>query len=145
MADSLAILEWLEETYGGHALLPGDTFHRAQIRRLSQIIVSGTQPLQNFSVMGFYSSDASKKKTWGAHWIDRGLGAYEEAVRESAGEFSAGDSMTLADICLVPQCYNAERFDIPFREKYPIISRIHAKVLETEVYRETEPGRFQPS
>ncbi len=111
--ESLAMIDWLDETYPEPALLPKDPFERMRVRQLAMIIASGTQPLQNPSVVGFYTKDAEKKRSYAAHWIANGLKTFQE-VRLSGkpGLYSFGDSITTADLCLIPQIYNALRFDI---------------------------------
>ncbi len=111
--ESLAMIDWLDETYPEPALLPKDQFDRMRVRQLAMIIASGTQPLQNPSVVGFYTEDAEKKKAYAAHWIAKGLKTFQEVrLIGKPGLYSFGDSITTADLCLVPQIYNAIRFDI---------------------------------
>lgn len=111
--ESLAMIEWLEETYPQPALLPKDPFDRMRVRQLAMIIASGTQPLQNPSVIGFYTEDPEKKKSYAAHWITKGLKTFQEVrLNGKPGTYSYGDSLTLADLCLIPQIYNAMRFEI---------------------------------
>lgn len=115
--ESLAMLEWLDEQHPTPALLPTDGLARLRVRQLALIIASGTQPLQNPSVIGYYTSDAEKKKEYGAYWIKKGLQTFQ-TVRNSAtpGHYSFGDSVTIADLCLIPQIYNALRFDVSMDE-----------------------------
>lgn len=115
--ESLAMIEWLEEIYPQPALLPKDPLERLRVRQLAMIIASGTQPLQNPSVINYYTSDAEEKKKHAAHWIRHGLQTFQK-VRSygKPGLYSFGDSVTTADLCLIPQIYNALRFGIDMAE-----------------------------
>lgn len=111
LVESMAIMQYLEETRPEPSLLPRDFFKRAQVRTICEIIVSGIQPLQNIGVlnlMGHYLSE--KEKAWSIHWILKGFTAIEKLLAESAGIYCVGDDITLADCCLVPQVYNARRY-----------------------------------
>ncbi len=141
--ESIAILEWLEESYPERPLLPRDPWLRARTRQLAEIINSETQPLQNLTPQELHSDDPAKRKAWAQYWIRNGLKAYETVVKETAGRFSVGDHLTIADLCLVPQCYNATRYEIPLAN-YPIIARIHEAAKLTESYRLSAPEAFQP-
>jgi glutathione S-transferase len=90
-------------------LLPRDPWLRAHARELVQIVNAGTQPMQNTSVQKAVSPDPEVRRQWCQRWIERGLAAYEVHVRRSAGRFSIGDQLTMADPFLVPQVRNAER------------------------------------
>lgn len=125
---SLAILEWLEETHPTPALLPNNVTDRLRVRQLSLIIAADTQPLQNLAAQKYYSSDAHLQKTYAQHWINKGLHAYETVARSTAGTYSMGSQLTMADLCLIPQCYNATRFAVDLT-CYPTIHRIYKHCL----------------
>jgi maleylpyruvate isomerase len=144
IAESTAIIEWLEETHPAHPLLPTDPLDRARARQLAQLINSGTQPLINLGVASLHTPDEAGQKTWNQHWIRKGLAAFEELVGETAGRFSVGDELTIADICLIPQCYSAGRFDITL-EAYPAIARIQAEAAKLGAYQASHPDRFKPA
>ena len=144
IAESMAIMEWLEETQPKPALLPGTALDRARIRQLAEIVNSGTQPLHNLTVFQHHSPEPAEQRRWNQHWIRNGMQAYETVVRETAGKFSMGDSPTLADTCLVPQCYAAERFDVPLSD-YPTIARINANLLALPSCQAAHPDRFKPA
>ena len=144
LAESLAIIEWAEEIYREKPLLPGDAWQKARIRQLAELINAGTQPLVNLGVGLFHSVDAEEQKRWNQHWIRKGLGAYEKISRETAGRFSVGDTLTLADICLIPQCYSAERNEVSLSD-YPVVARINAEALRLESCRLSHPDRYQPA
>jgi maleylacetoacetate isomerase len=141
--ESIAILEWLEETYTERPLLPKDTWSRALVRQLVEIINAETQPLQNLPPQELHSQDPAEKKRWAQHWIRLGLQTYETIVRETAGVFSVGNSLTFADLCLVPQVYNAKRYDIDL-SAYPTLLRICTEAEKTLSWKQSEPEKFKP-
>ena len=143
LTESLAIIEWFEELFTTPPLLSGDSYQKAKIRQLTETINSGTQPLQNPDVAQFHSSDPEQQKKWNLHWIRNGLGAYETLVQETAGKFSVGDALTLADLCLIPQCYNALRQGILLSE-FPRIEKIYQASLLTESCKASAPDSFSP-
>jgi len=125
--ESLAIIDYLEETYTQKPLLPQDVYKRAQVRGISEIITSGIQPLQNTSTLNYLGEE--RKLEWAQYWVKRGFKAIEKLLETSAGKYCVGDEITLADCCLVPQVYNAtQRFQIDLAS-YPTIARIN-KALE---------------
>lgn len=144
IAESTAIIEWAEENFVEPALLTGDSFQRGRIRQLVQIVNSGIQPIQNLCVMQFHSEEKEKQKAWAQHWIRRGLQAYEAIVKETAGKFSVGNEITMADLFLIPQCYNAERNEVSLKE-FPTIAKINANGLATEACKVAHPDRFKPA
>jgi maleylacetoacetate isomerase len=148
LVESIAILEYLEETIPANPLLPNDPLERAYVRALVEAVNAGTQPLQNLSTQLYAfpegTSDAdAKRKEWAAHFIRNGMSAFEALVKPRAGKFSLGDSITLADLCLLPQCYAAERNGVAVSD-YPTIARIAENARATEGYRASEPDRFKP-
>lgn len=113
LSQSLAILEFLEERYPEPSILPGSALERARARQLAEVINSGTQPLQNLAVIQKLRDELGQDaKSWSAYWIRRGLEAYEEMARREDGPFSVGEQVSMADICLIPQLYNARRFEV---------------------------------
>lgn len=112
IGQSLAILEFLEETVPEPSLLPGTAAQRARIRQLAEIVNAGIQPLQNLRIIRKLTRAGVDDKAWCADVIERGLASLEVLARDEAGRFLVGDEPTLADICLVPQLYNARRFGV---------------------------------
>ena len=143
IGESIAILEWLEESHPTPALLPNDAFERARVRELVQYINSGIHPLQNLVVLKKISDDVEVRKKWAQHWIQDGLVAFEKRVSQTAGEYCMGDEITHADLCLVPQVYNAKRFDLTL-EGLPIIQKIFENAAKTAAYQKSHPDQFQP-
>jgi maleylacetoacetate isomerase len=143
LIESTAISEWLEEVHPSPTLLPKAPFDRARVRALCELINAGTQPIVNLTVNEKISDDPEERKRWNAFWIRRGFNAFEKLVQETAGEFCFGNTLGLADIYLVPQCYAALRNDVAL-EEFPTIARIYAHALETEGGIASHPDRFRP-
>lgn len=129
LTESLAIMEWIEETYPKPALLPTDAMTRATVRELCQIIASDIQPIQNLKVMQYYSADPKDRERWAKHWISQGLKAVEARLNQTAGTFSVGGELTMADLCLIPQVYNALRFNVDMNQ-FPLCRRIYDHCLK---------------
>ena len=110
LTQSLAIIEYLEAQHPEPALLPADPYARAQARALAEVVNSGVQPLQNLSVLQHVEGLGADKIAWGRYWIQRGLDRLEQAVGATAGRYCVGDALSVADLCLIPQLYNARRF-----------------------------------
>jgi maleylacetoacetate isomerase len=115
--ESVAIIEWLDETFPSPPLYPGNAHSRARIRALVEIVNSGTQPLQNTSVMSRASMDPAGQKEWCRHFVGRGLAAFEAAMERAEregtkGRFAYGEAPTAADVYLVPQVFSARRFGV---------------------------------
>ncbi len=144
LTQSMAIMEWLDETYPEPALLPADAYARAQVRGMAQLLVADIQPLQNLSVTGYLRetvhADEAAIKAWLQHWISRGLGAFEEllARQPHAGDFCLGATPTLADVCLVPQCYSSRRFGLD-PAAWPRIARIEQACVALGAFQRAAP------
>ena len=129
ITQSLAIIEYLEETYPQSPLLPGSAIDRAQVRSMAYQIAMEIHPLNNPRVTQFLGAtiglNKQQKLHWYHHWIAQGFGALETNLKalNSNGRYCFGDRVTVADICLIPQVYNALRFDCPMQD-YPLISAI---------------------
>ncbi|RLN43811.1 hypothetical protein BBO99_00004988 [Phytophthora kernoviae] len=143
---SSAILEFLEETHSDKPLLPRDSFNRAQIRNLCALIGSDIQPIQNLMVQQKAMEDfpedqrAAKKMAWGRFWVERGFDALEQELAKTAGTYCFGDEITLADLYLVPQIYNANRVDVDMA-KYPTIVRIAAGLEAVPAFQKAHPSK----
>lgn len=137
LAESPAIAEFLEEQYPEPGLLPADPVRRAQVREMQSLIGCEIHPLQNLRVLKHlraeYGLDDDSVTDWCRKWIGEGFGAFEAlaARRSENGRYSVGDALTLADVWLVPQVYNANRFELDLAP-YPTIVSIaeHCEALE---------------
>ncbi len=140
LSQSLPIIEYLDERFPDPRLLPGTARHRARIRQLAEMVNAGTQPLQNLGVLGQLSEVGAgeHKKAWAQHFIATGLAALEQASRQSAGAFLVGDAPTLADLCLVPQLYNARRFDCEL-SAYPTLLSVESACEALDAFQKAHP------
>lgn len=142
---SMAIIEYLDEAYpGGASLLPSTARERARVRALAQTIACDIHPLNNLRVMQFlerdFSSPAVERERWSRHWITEGFRALQALLGDnsSMGLYCEGDSPTLADICLVPQVYNAMRIGVDLAA-YPDIVRIEQQCLALPAFEAARP------
>lgn len=116
LSQSLPIIEYLEGQRPEPALLPDAAIARAQVRAMAEVVNAGIQPIQNFRVLMDLVELGVDKKAWGAMVIDRGLRALEVMAKPLAGRFLYGDALSMADLCLIPQLYNARRFGVDLTE-----------------------------
>lgn len=148
LTQSMAIMEWLEETYPQPALLPRDALERARVRSLAQILVADVQPLQNVAVTRYLTEvlqlDSAAVKTWLFEWMQRGMAAFETRlqVEPETGHYCHGDTPTLADVCLVAQCYTARRFGLNLAQ-FSRLLRIETNCLQLAEFRSAAP-ELQP-
>lgn len=141
MGQSLAIMAYLEERHPQPALLPDDVFQRAMVRQLAELVSSGIQPLQNLSVLNHLSNDLGQdSKAWAQRWIHRGLLAFDQTARQTRAAFCVGDRLSWADICLIPQLYNARRFGVDLSE-VPALVAIEARCEALEAFQRAHPDR----
>eukprot|EP01100_Stratorugosa_tubuloviscum_P004496 TRINITY_DN212_c0_g1_i1.p1 TRINITY_DN212_c0_g1~~TRINITY_DN212_c0_g1_i1.p1 ORF type:complete len:212 (-),score=89.10 TRINITY_DN212_c0_g1_i1:138-773(-) len=135
IAQSLAIIDFLEERFPNNSIYPNDLFQKTKVKEIAQLICSGIQPLQNLKVL---NKIGAEKMTWAKYWITEGLQALEAVVSKVAGAYCVGDSITLADFCLVPQLYNARRFQVDL-SAYPTIVRIDEALVNHPVFKLAHP------
>lgn len=146
LRQSLAIIEYLDETWPAPPLLPVGPRDRARVRALAQLIACDIHPLNNLSVLRFLEDNWSvpqpEREQWVRHWIAQGFRALEDMLTEghATGAFCEGDMPSLADCCLVPQVYNAHRFSVDMTP-YPTIARINAHCLELPAFDAARPER----
>ena len=144
LTQSVAIIEYLDETHPNPPLLPAEAVARARVRALTQAITSDIHPLNNLRVLRYLedvlAQDKAARDTWYRHWVAVGFDALERwLVRDAAtGRFCHGDSPTLADICLVPQVFNARRFAVDM-SSYPKISAIDAACRAIPAFQAASP------
>ncbi len=125
---SLSIIEYLDERYQtGCQLLPSHALERARVRALSLDIAADIQPLGNLRVLNQlksrFSASQEDVNAWAAHWIGEGLKSIEQRLETQAGKYCFDFDITMADVCLVPQVYNARRFGLDL-SRYPLITKI---------------------
>lgn len=144
IGQSPAILEYLEEAYPAHALLPAGQADRAYVRQLTNLIGCDIHPLNNLSVLmrikSQFGADDAATGEWYAHWIDEGFKALEHmlATSDNTGRFCFGDAPGMADLYLVPQVWNARRFGVAL-DAYPTICRIDAACAEVKAFADAMP------
>lgn len=146
LAQSLAVLEYLEERFPMPSLLPGDFVQRARIRELSLAIACEIHPLNNLRVLRYLKHtlgvDEEKKNAWIQHWIKLGFTALEKQLAADAarGHFCVGDMPTMADCCLVPQIFNARRFEVDMAP-YPTLCAIEDACNALPAFQAAHPAQ----
>ncbi len=145
LTQSLAIIEYLDETHPTPPLLPADPVLRARVRAFALTIACDIHPLNNLRVLQYLKEPMGKSKeardTWYCHWIAEGLGALEAMLKVAEpGPFCFGNAPTLADICLVPQLSNARRLACPL-DDYPLLLRAEAACVVLPAFRDSAPER----
>jgi maleylacetoacetate isomerase/maleylpyruvate isomerase len=143
IVQSLAICEYLEEAFPMPPLLPADKRGRARVRSIAQSIASEIQPMNNLGVMQYLKKEMGQTeetvREWYVHWVNRGFSSIESWLgSRDTGKFCHGDAPGLADCYLVPQVYNAERFNCDL-ESYPRIMRITSLCRELPGFRAAAP------
>jgi maleylpyruvate isomerase len=143
LAQSLAIIEYLDETHPQPPLLPKDAVSRAIAREIALAVCCDIHPVGNLRVLNrlieLGIDDAARTK-WSQHWIETGFAAIEARLSQLSGPFALGAKPTLADICIVPQVFNARRFGVDLAP-YPRIRAIDAAAAKLEAFATAEPGR----
>ena len=142
---SLAIIEYLDVRFPTPRLIPADPVARARVQALAQVIVCEVHPLNNLRVLkylrGELKLDDAAVNKWYSHWVAEALGPLETLVsRFGGGRYCYGDSLTLADVCLVPQMYNARRFNVDVTP-YPTLVRIAAGLEADSAFAAAAPER----
>ena len=143
LAQSLAIIEYLDETHPQPPLLPRDPRHRAIARELALTVAADIHPIGNLRVLNRLNGmgiDDAGRNDWSQHWIRLGFDAIEARLRTLPGPFALGDQPTIADICIVPQVFNAKRFGVDLAP-YERIRGIDAAASKLEAFAAAEPGR----
>lgn len=141
---SFAILEYLEESQPEPAILPSYPNERAKVRAFAQSICCDIHPLNNLRVLSYLKKQLSitdsDKNAWYQHWITEGFKALEAILlsNNSNGKFCFGNQATMADICLIPQVYNAQRFNCPL-DDFPLINKIYAHCLTLDAFKKASP------
>ena len=144
LTQSLPILNYLEERYPEPPLLPKDAPGKATSRAMAVAIACEIHPLNNLRVLQYLEHELglteAQRLSWYRHWVAEGFGAIETMLARSAGAFCVGDAPSLADVCLVPQAYNARRYQCDL-EPYPTIRRIDERCREIDGFARAAPER----
>ena len=146
LTQSMAIIEYLEEVYPMVPLLPKDAIGRARVRELAQIVACDIHPVNNLRVLKYlvkHLGQSEEAKTdWYRHWVIEGLRSLEAhlARNPGTGAFCHGDMPTMADCFLVPQVFNAKRFDIDV-DAYPTIARINDLCVDLPAFKAAHPSQ----
>ena len=144
LTQSLAIIEYLDETHPAIPLLPKDAPGRARVRSLAMLIACEIHPLNNLRVLQHLKRALAKNddqvNDWYRHWIADGLTRFEADLAKAAGRFCHGDAPTMADCCLVPQIFNAQRYQCDLAA-YPNSMRVFAKCMKLDPFDRAQPSK----
>ncbi len=145
LTQSLAILEWLEETHPEPPLLPADPESRAVVRAMADIVACDIHPLNNLRVLQALSGlglpmGSPEQRVWGARWIDDGFAALEPMVARHGAGFAFGPAPTLADCCLIPQIWSSSRFAVDMAP-YPALAAVAARAAAHPAFQSAHPDR----
>ena len=145
LTQSLAIIEYLEETHPQPALIPKEARERSRVRSLSLLIACEIHPLNNLRTLQYLKRQLGQNEeqinTWYRHWIAEGLSKLEAELRYPAtGKFCHGDAPTMVDCCLVPQIFNAKRYDCDL-SAYPETMRIFDACMKLEAFDRAQPSK----
>lgn len=146
LTQSLAIIEYLDETHPPPPLLPKDALGRAHVRALAQVVACDIHPVNNQRILKYLEkelgADEAARNRWYRHWIIEGFDALEKLLNSysATGKFCHGGQPTVADICLVPQVFNAKRFSVDLAP-YPAIRRINDYCLTLKAFADAAPEK----
>ena len=145
LTQSIAIIEYLEETHPQPPLLPGNAFQRARIRALAQDVACEIHPINNLRVLRYLVRDLKvsedDKNRWYRHWVETGLEVVERQLAASpgTGRFCVGATPTLADCVLVPQIHNAQRMECRL-DQVPTVMRVFGECMQLDAFAKTQPS-----
>ena len=144
LTQSLSIIVYLDQKYRDPPLMPADPADGAHVRSLALMVACDIHPLNNLRVLkylkGTLQLSEEAKDLWYRHWVEEGLAALEEMARPRAGTFLFGDQPTIADVCLVPQLYNARRFSV-LLDDYPTLRRADETASAHAAFAAAHPDR----
>jgi maleylpyruvate isomerase len=145
LSQSLAIMEYLDQTHPQPALLPKDPAGRARVRSLSLLVACEIHPLNNLRVLQYLKRQLGQNEeqinTWYRHWVADGLLKLEaDLSKGGTGKFSHGDTPTMADCCLVPQIFNAKRYNSDLAP-YPTVTRVFDECMKLEAFERAQPSK----
>lgn len=140
LGQSMAICEYLERRYPDPPLFPADPFLSAKARELAELVNAGIQPLQNLRVMKRLKKRGVDPAEWNREVMEEGFHAVEAILGTTAGQYSVGDSVSIADVFLVPQVYNARRFEVDM-SRFPTLSSVEGRLATLEPFVVSHPSR----
>jgi maleylacetoacetate isomerase len=144
LTQSLAIIVYLDQKYAEPRLMPVDPADGAHVRAMAMVIACDTHPLNNLRILKYLKAELGQEQSaidrWYAHWVIEGLQALEAVAAPRAGTFLFGDTPTIADVCLVPQLYNARRFDVPV-DRFTTLLRAESNAKGIEAFTAAHPDR----
>ena len=144
LTQSLSIIVYLDRKFREPPLMPADPADAAHVRSLALTVACDIHPLNNLRVLKYLKNNLGvseeAKDEWYRHWVAEGLAALEEMARPRAGAFLFGDQPTIADVCLVPQLYNARRFSVPIAD-YPTLRRADETASAHAAFAAAHPDR----
>lgn len=144
ITQSMAILDFLDNEYPNTPLLPKDNADRAIVLSMCNIIACDTHPLNNLRVLQYLTNELQvsdeQKQNWYAHWIMVNFTAFESLLKVHSGQYAFGDSITMADICLIPQVYNANRFKVDL-SAFPTILKVVENCNKLDVFIKASPEK----
>ncbi len=141
LGQSLAIIEWLEESFPAAPLLPADRYLRARTRQLAEIVNSGIQPFQNLTMRALIKNELGGDDVAVARrFIEKGLRAYDIMAADVAGSFSVGDAPSMADACLIPQLYSARSLGVDLAA-FPLLLRIEQNCQQLPGFQAAHPDK----
>ena len=146
LTQSLAICDYLDANYDTNPFVPHDPAERAHVLAMALTVACDIHPLNNLRVLKYLTGnlgvDEDSKNAWYAHWIADGFTALEAMAAPRAGDFMFGDTPSLADVMLVPQMFNARRFNVPL-DPYPTLLRADENACRIEAFASAHPDRQQ--
>lgn len=147
LTQSLAIMVYLDQRFPEPVLMPRDPADGAHVRAMALSVACDIHPLNNLRVLKYLTGplgiSEEQKNGWYAHWVNEGFAALEAMAAPRSGEFMFGDAPSLADVMLVPQMFNARRFNVPV-DAYPTLVRADANACRIEAFAAADPDRQQP-
>jgi maleylpyruvate isomerase len=146
---SMAMIEYLDETQGAPLLVPGQALQRWRVRSLAQLVACEIHPINNLRILKYLKSPLNHTQeeidAWYRHWCEEGLAAYEREIETahpavSSGLYSVGNEVSLADVCLVPQIFNAKRFNVD-TSAFPKTMAIFDRLMQLPAFDSSQPNK----